>query len=277
MNGSDDLHFFEGRERRRLFYQQWMSRSHVKAHVIGLHDLASHSDRFKLIADYLTEKGYAFHALDLRGHYRSKGEIAGEIDSMDHLEKDLVLFLDFLKNQEKNEKFFILGHGFGALIGLMYAIRHPDLPGIIACAPDLGTVKKIKMGKKLVKKISNRLSQSISWEINQNLLTSDLKILKQFIKDKNVLTSITLNTASEKKKMQKWVLSREHMLECPILILLGGNDKIVDGKKIEHFFNNIKSPDKTLKKYEGFLHDLLNEKNRAQVFQDIHVWLEKHA
>ncbi|MHA1763865.1 MAG: alpha/beta fold hydrolase, partial [Promethearchaeota archaeon] len=238
---------------------------------------ATHSDRFKLIADYLMEKGYGFHAYDLRGHYRSKGEIAGEIDSMDYLEKDLVLFIDFLKNQVGNKKIFLLGHGFGALIGLIYSIRHPDLPGIIVCAPDLGSAQKIKMGKKMLKKISTTFSQSITWEINQNLLTGDLKILKQFIKDKNVLKSITLNTKSERKKMQKWVMSNAKMLECPIFILQGGNDKIVDNKKIEQFFKNIKSKDKTHKKYDGFLHDLLNEKNRAQIFQDIHVWLEKHA
>ena len=45
----------------------------IKAYIIAIHDWGTHSDRFTLLADYLTEKGYGIYAYDLRGHYRNKG------------------------------------------------------------------------------------------------------------------------------------------------------------------------------------------------------------
>ena len=55
-----------------------------------------------------------------------------------------------------------------------------------------------------------------------------------------------------------------------------GNDKIVYIGKNKEFFEKIKTKDKTYREYDGLLHELWNEKNRAQVFQDMFVWLEKH-
>jgi lysophospholipase len=65
-------------------------------------------------------------------------------------------------------------------------------------------------------------------------------------------------------------------LICPILVLQSGDDKIVDKQKVKEFFEKVKSEDKNYKEYEGFLHELWNEKGRAQVFQDMYIWLEKH-
>ena len=48
-------------------------------------------------------------------------------------------------------------------------------------------------------------------------------------------------------------------------------------KRTKEFFEKIKSHDKTYMEYDGFLHELLNEKKRAQVFQDIFIFIEKHA
>jgi alpha-beta hydrolase superfamily lysophospholipase len=56
-----------------------------------------------------------------------------------------------------------------------------------------------------------------------------------------------------------------------------GNDKMVDKKKTKQFFDKIKStPEKkTYKEYDGFLHELWHERGRAQVYQDMFIWLEK--
>ena len=47
-------------------------------------------------------------------------------------------------------------------------------------------------------------------------------------------------------------------------------------KKTKEFFEKVRSKDKTYREYDGFLHELWNEKGRAQVYQDMFVWLEKH-
>ncbi len=271
--------YFEGRKSKKLFFQYWLPDTEdIKAYVIVLHDLATHSDRMKRLAEYLTEKRYGLFSFDLRGHWRSAGNYLGHIDSMDHLQKDLVLFTYIVRKHSVNKKIFLMGHSFGGLISLIYGINHPNLPGVIVSCPLLGLSKKMSFGKKITKKMSAKLSPTkiIPYIIDQKHLTSDLKILRQFIRDDNKLENISVKTASEIDKSMKWVMDYSSKLVCPTFIMQGENDKIVDIDKTKEFFENVKSKDKNYKLYEGFLHDLLNEKNRNYIYQEIFKWLEKH-
>jgi len=274
--------FFEGRELKKLFYQYWLpDGEEVKAYIIALHGWGTHSDRLKLPAEYLTEKGYAVYAYDLRGHYRNMGEISGHIDSMDHIQKDILLFMDLVREVAKDKKIFLMGHSFGGLISLIFATNHPALPGVLISSPLLGMFMKLSIGKKVIKSISSTISKLspnkiLNNEIDQNQLTSDLKILRSHITDKHKIDVISAKSAAEIDKYTKWAMENASNLICPVLIMQGGNDKIADKKKAEEFFNKVRSKDKRFKVYDGFLHELWNEKGRAQVYQDMYVWIEKH-
>ncbi|MFX1376677.1 MAG: alpha/beta hydrolase [Promethearchaeota archaeon] len=278
----NDTGFFKGRELKKLFYQFWLPDSgEIKAYLIALHGWGTHSDRFKLLAEYFTEKGYAIYSFDLRGHWRNAGDIPGHIDSIDHLEKDTLLFLDAIHELANDKKIFLMGHSFGGLLSLIYGINHPALPGVLVSSPLLGMFMKLSMGKKVIKSISSTLSKLspskiLNNEIDQNQLTSDLKILRAHISDKKKINIISAKSASEIDKYTKWAMENASQLICPVLIMQAGEDKIVDKKKAEEFFNKVRSKDKTYKEYAGFLHELWNEKGRAQVYQDMYIWLEKH-
>ena len=126
------------------------------------------------------------------------------------------------------------------------------------------------MGAKLVP------TKTIKHEINQKVLTSDLKILKQYFADKNKIDIISVESAAERATAMKWAMKNASKLTCNCLIMQAGNDKITDKKKTKQFFEKAKSKDKTYKEYDGFLHELWHERGRAQVYQDMYVWLEKH-
>ena len=55
-----------------------------------------------------------------------------------------------------------------------------------------------------------------------------------------------------------------------------GDDKLVDKKVTKKFFDSIKTEDKTYRVYDGISHEIWSEKQRAQVFKDLYIWLEKH-
>jgi len=274
--------YFEGRELKSLFYQFWTPDSEeIKAYLIAIHGWGTHSDRLKIPAEYLTEKGYAVYTFDLRGHWRNSGDILGHIDSIDHIQKDTLLFMDIVREIAGNKKIFLMGHSFGGLISLIFAINHPTLSGALISSPLLGMYLKLSMGKKVIKSISktivklapNKILDNI---IDQNQLTSDLKILRQHIADKHKIEVISAKSATEIEKYSKWAMENASKLLCPILLMQAGNDKIVDKSKTSEFFKQVRSNDKTYREYDGFLHELWNEKGRAQVFQDMYVWLEKH-
>ncbi|MFX0047078.1 MAG: alpha/beta hydrolase [Candidatus Hermodarchaeota archaeon] len=274
--------YFEGRETKRLFYQYWLPESgDIKAYIIGLHSWGTHSDRMEVPAEYLTKNGYAVYAFDIRGHWRNAGNNPGHIDSMDHIQKDIVLFIDLIKETSKDKDIFLIGQSFGGLISLIFAINHPALPGVIVSSPLLRFSKNLSVGKRLGKKITGPISKispnkTTDMKIEQNLLTSDIKLLRKFISDKKRTNIISLGSAAEIERSMKWTMENAVNLLCPILIVQAGKDKIVDKEVTKQFYENIKIEDKTYREYDGLLHDLWNEKNRAQVFQDMFIWLEKH-
>ena len=272
---------FEGRELKNLFYQCWLPESNVKAYIVAIHDLATDSDRFEILSEYLTENGYAVYSFDLRGHRRNAGGFPGNIDSMDHIQKDIILFMDLIRKLAEDKKIFLMGHSLGGLISIIYAIDHPGLPGVVVSSPSLGLFLESMVDKKVAKKLAGSIAKLapnklIKISIDQKQLTSDLKILRKQIADKNKLDTITVKTLAEINNAMKWAIDNVSNLTCPLLIQQAGNDKLVDKEKNINFFNNVKSQDKTYKEYDGFLHDLWNEKGRAQVFQDLYIWLEKH-
>ena len=274
--------YFEGRELKKLFYQFWApDTTESKAFIIAIHGWGTHSDRLKIPAEYFTEKGYTIYSYDLRGHYRNVGDGQGHIDSMDHLQKDIVLFVDLVSTVAKNKKIFVMGHAFGGLISLIYSINHPALSGVLISSPLLGMFMKLSVGKKVIKSISKTLTKLapnkvLNYIINQNQLTSDLKILRSHISDKNKTEVISAKSASEIDKFSKWVMDNSSNLTCPILLMQGSSDKVIDKNKTKEFYIKVRSKDKTFKEYPGFLHELWNEKGRDQVYQDMYVWLEKH-
>jgi len=269
--------YFNGREQTKLEYQFWLPDSgNIKAYIIGIHDWGTHSDRLNILAEFLTQHGYVIYAFDLRGHWRNAGEYPGHIISMfDHLQKDIVLFMDILRKDAGDKRIFLIGEGFGGLIALIYAINHPQLDGVIAASPELGLIEKMSAGKKVEAKLSP--TKTIKYEINQKVLTSDLKILKQHFADKNKLNVISVETQSEILSSMKWAMKNATRLSCSCLILQAGEDRIVDKKKSKQFISKAKSQDKKYIEYDGFYHELFGEKNRAQVYRDVFIWLEKHA
>ena len=58
-----------------------------------------------------------------------------------------------------------------------------------------------------------------------------------------------------------------------MLILHGTADKVTNPKGSQLFFDTAGSADKTLKLYEGHVHDLLNDFDKEQVMADIVTWI----
>ncbi len=277
----NETSYFDGRENRKMFYQYWLPEGDTKAYIIAIHGWGTHSDRMKYPAEYLTEKGYAIYSFDLRGHWRNAGDYPGHIDSMDHIQKDIILFMDIVRKDAGNKKVFLMGHSFGGLISLIFAINHPSLPGVLVSSPDLEIMMELSIGKKFAKKLSGSLSKfaptkTVEMIINQNQLTGDLKILREHIADDKKLEVISVKSAVEMTNSMKWAMKNATKLLCPVLIMQAGNDKLVDKEKTKEFFSKVKCKDKRYKEYDGFLHELWNERGRAQVYQDMYIWFEKH-
>jgi alpha-beta hydrolase superfamily lysophospholipase len=63
------------------------------------------------------------------------------------------------------------------------------------------------------------------------------------------------------------------LITLPVLILHGTADKVTNPKGSQLFFDTAGSADKTLKLYEGHVHDLLNDVGKEHVMADIVTWI----
>jgi alpha-beta hydrolase superfamily lysophospholipase len=64
------------------------------------------------------------------------------------------------------------------------------------------------------------------------------------------------------------------LVTLPVLILHGTADKATKPSGSQLFYDTAGSKDKTLKLYEGHVHDLLNDLGKEAVMADIKVWIE---
>lgn len=63
------------------------------------------------------------------------------------------------------------------------------------------------------------------------------------------------------------------LITLPVLILHGLADKVTNPKGSRLFFDTAGSTDKTLKPYDGHVHDLLNDLGKDKVMADILEWI----
>jgi alpha-beta hydrolase superfamily lysophospholipase len=65
------------------------------------------------------------------------------------------------------------------------------------------------------------------------------------------------------------------LIKMPVLLQQAGDDKLVDAERSREFFDNISSPDKTWKLYEGLYHQLHDEPEKEKVLGDMEDWVEE--
>ena len=70
------------------------------------------------------------------------------------------------------------------------------------------------------------------------------------------------------------LLARAHDSRTPILMIVGGQDTVVDPTAAREFFDRLGSEDKMLLLYPKMLHEPLNELGREQVLDDLIRWIE---
>ena len=64
------------------------------------------------------------------------------------------------------------------------------------------------------------------------------------------------------------------LVTLPVLILHGSADKATKPSGSQFFYDTAGSKDKTLKLYEGHVHDLLNDLGKEAVMADIKAWID---
>lgn len=89
--------------------------------------------------------------------------------------------------------------------------------------------------------------------------------------------SIRIRTGHEIIRITNCLQQNLKKLRVPILVLHGAADTVTDPDASRKLYEEASSSDKTIKLYDGLLHDLLFEPERDVITQDIIQWLSSRV
>ncbi len=272
---------FEAGDGRRLFERHWLPEGPIRADLVIVHGYAEHSGRYAHVGAYLAGRGFAVHALDLRGHGESDGEPV-LVRSFEEFLDDLDAFLARVRAQSAGRQLFLLGHSMGGgIVAASLATRHPDVRGAVLSGAVLptgsGGVWQSLMMRVMI--ALGRLAPKLKLRaLAAESVSRDPAVVKLYDSDPlNFRGKMPAGTAGAMMSAVRTIERHAGAIADPLLILHGTADALTSPDGSRWLFEHVASTDKTLKLYEGLYHEILNEPEQLEVMDDIAAWMEARS
>ena len=279
MVNSDFTGTFEGVGGLHLYFQGWYPAGRSpRAVVVQVHGLGGHGSVYLPLVRGLIRAGYTVYAIDLRGHGHSAGQ-RGYINRWNEFRTDLARFLTVIRSREPDAVLFLLGHSMGATIALDFLLHEPDgVQGAIVSSPALGEVKaspvRIALGQ-LVSRMWPRFSLETGFNLSMG--SRDPAVVEACQLDTLRHYRATARLVTEYYDTIAWIHAHSIEWKLPLLVLIAGDDCVVEPAAGLRFFQQVISPDKTLREYPDAYHDLFNDYDAPKAIADIEGWLNNHV
>lgn len=245
----------------------------ARGQIVMVHGYTEHCRRYDELVSVFNDQGYNVIRYDQRGYGKSEGKRA-YINSFQQYIDDLDLVVK--KKVDESLPVLIAGASMGALVITKYLTsKDHNMSGAILIAPALKISEDISP---FLRKISGFLGKYFPWlktiKLDSSHLSRDPKVIEDYLSDPLVYKKgAYARTASEMVRETENISSCFSRFESPVLILHGSGDKITDAQGSKDFFAGIASKDKTMKIFEGLYHEICNEEEKEDVFDEIRKWL----
>jgi lysophospholipase len=267
---------FESFDGKKLFYR-YFSNPEAENTLILLHGHGEHSGRYQKFEKNLASANLSIATYDFRGHGQSEGPRV-YIESFDEYVEDVSAFVKFMDAQfGLPKKFLFLGHSFGGLTAVNWAMRHPErIRALFLSSPCLG----LRLPSTLVQ-LNRALNQFSPKFVYQNPvypphLTHNVGEIEQYKKDPYIQRKISVRLIHQILEAMKRLESyKEIDFPFPVFILAAGLEKVVDFSKTKAFYEKLKAPVKELKVFDNFYHEIFNELEQEKVFDVLKLMIQR--
>jgi alpha-beta hydrolase superfamily lysophospholipase len=255
---------------------RWWRQPEPRGLVIIVHGFGEHGGVYERVAETL---GGAMQvdviAPDLRGHGMSPGR-RGMVRSFDDLTRDLQSAVNWAAREPLPGRHFLLGHSNGGQVVLRLMLRQPtSIAAMVLSNPALRVAmpippRKLRVGRLLLKYAP---WITLSGNLRPELLTRDLAIQAEHRSDPLRHGRMSAPLFFGMVEGGEMMIARAGEIRVPTLVLVGGQDPIIDPGGSRDLFDRVGSDDKTMHLYPKMLHEPLSELGREQVFDDLVRWL----
>jgi alpha-beta hydrolase superfamily lysophospholipase len=166
----------------------------------------------------------------------------------------------------------------GAIVTLFAMTRKPDVKGLILSGPALKISDDISpLLVRLSSIIGKVLPKLPTIKLDSSGISRDPEVVKRYDNDPLVYRGgIPARTGAEITGATRKIQAEMETITLPLLILHGTDDRLADPEGSKELYQRVQSKDKTLKLYEGYYHEVMNEPEKELVLADIVEWTERH-
>jgi len=245
--------------------------------IMFMHGLGEHCGRYTRVADYFCARGFAVRTYDHRGHGKSSGK-RGDIPHPDSLLDDAQQVMhDWQASCPTSvTRHLLLGHSMGGLFAAKFALsKMCALDGLILSASALAIYMNF-VERSLLKVLSAIApALTLSNGLKTTYLSHDPKVVASYLADPLVHDRISARLLNSMLTTMHDVFSHASSLDLPTLLLVAGQDKLVDSTGSLRFAQA--SPENYLRlhAYDNLYHEIFNELDAKAVFDDVSTWLDQ--
>jgi alpha-beta hydrolase superfamily lysophospholipase len=270
---------FDGAGGVGIHWQAWLPDGEPRAVVVLAHGASEHGGRYAWTGERLAAAGYALYALDHRGHGRSDGPRA-LIDRMDNAVADVGTLVGLAAGEHPGTgRPYLLGHSMGGCIALAYATRRQDtIAGLLLSAP-VAVLEAASPIQRLAGAVLSAIAPKVGvFEIDSTAVSRDPQVVVDYDADPlNYHGKLPARTVAELAGEVGRFPESVKGLTLPLLVLVGTGDRLVPPAGSELVYELASSSDKTIERYDGLYHEILNEPERDRVAADIVSWLDARS
>jgi len=284
----------------------WEPQGQVKAILQIAHGMVEYIERYDAFARYLNKKGILVVGNDHIGH----GHTAKEKDlgyfTPDHMSATVVCDLHrvtkCMKKRYPDVPYYLLGHSMGSFMVRRYLMTFgEEIDGAILCgtgshskailtigkvAADLsglarGERHRSRMLEILFFGTYNRRVPRAERKNETDWISKEPQVREQKMQNKLSNFTFTVNGYRTLLDVLSYIQRQENIEKIPktlpIFLIAGQEDPVGNyGKGVRQVYKSYKNAgilDVDIKLYKGDRHEILNEKDREQVFEDILSWM----
>ena len=285
---------------------RWTPEGEVKAVVQIVHGIAEFVERYDTFANYLTDLGFAVVAEDHMGHGQS---INGEgIQGYFHggwftaVEDTMQLMKDTMA-EYPGVPYVLFGHSMGSFMTRTILCKYPEcgISAAVICGtgwqPTFAMPALLKVVEGICKKTgetnpNEKLQGMVFGSYNSKVehprtdfdwLTRDNKIVDDYIAHPLCGFTASCGLLRDMMKGIYYGQQKQNLVkmkkDLPVFFIAGGEDPVGPYGKGVHraaeAFRNAGMTDVKVKIYPLCRHEILNEINKEEVFEDVAKWLRE--